>query len=103
MEGRVRPHRKRTRQPATSRQRKRSKRSAATNPPRNRRSFAPGEDIEVARLTRERDEALEQQAAISEGTARHQRIPRQVRASFSGHSGICGANLRCQIRQFVSI
>ena len=66
MEGRVRPHRKRTRQPATLRQSKRSKRSAATKPLRNRRSFAPGEDIEVARLTRERDEALEQQAATSE-------------------------------------
>jgi hypothetical protein len=66
MEGQVRLHRKTTRQPATSRQSKRSKRSAATKPPRNRRSFTPGEDIEVARLTRERDEALEQQAAISE-------------------------------------
>ena len=62
----MRPHRKRNRQPTTSRESKRSKCSAATKQPRNRRSFAPGEDIKVARLIRQRDEALQQQAATSE-------------------------------------
>ena len=62
----MRPRRKTSRQPATARQIAKTKRSAATKPPRNRRSSALSQDHEVAHLTRERDEALEQQAATSE-------------------------------------
>ena len=62
----MRSRRKTSRQPATARQIAKPKRSAATKAPRNRRSSALSQDREVAHLTRERDEALEQQAATSE-------------------------------------
>jgi hypothetical protein len=44
------------------------------------------EEKEVARLARERDEALEQQAATSEVLG-HQRVARRTGDGFSSHAG----------------
>src|SRR5262249_28729066 len=67
-EGSVRRRRTMGRKPAKTRYGRttKPKRSNATKPPRNRRGSALGKDTDFARLTRERDEALERETATSE-------------------------------------
>jgi adenylate cyclase len=64
----VKRRRATSRQPAKTQQTIKAKRRAAskTAPNRRLRASALSKDIEVARLTRERDEAREQQAATAE-------------------------------------
>jgi GAF domain-containing protein len=61
----VRRHRGTSRKPAKAQQTK-AKRGAASKPARNRRLSAFSKDTEVARLARERDDAVEQLSATSE-------------------------------------
>ena len=89
----MRPHRKATRPPATSRQRKRSKRSAATKALRNRRSSGPSRDLGSACLTRERDEALEQRTATAEVLRVISASPGKLEPVFQAMLEICSANV----------
>jgi signal transduction histidine kinase len=61
----VRRHRATSRKPAKAQHRSKAKRGSTSKPARNRRVSGVQNDTEIARLVRERDEALEQLSAAS--------------------------------------
>ena len=76
-------------EPAKAQRRKTVARKSRITPKavRPRSSSAAREETKVARLTRERDEALEQQTATSEVLARHLQFADRSAAGVRSHGG----------------
>jgi two-component system, NtrC family, sensor kinase len=72
-----------SRKPAKAQHRSRAKRGSTSKPARNRRVSALGKDTEVARLARERDDAVEQLSATSEILKVISSSPRELQAVFA--------------------
>jgi two-component system, NtrC family, sensor kinase len=79
----VRRHRATGPKPAKARQATKAKRSTALKPARNRRLSASSKDTKVARLTRERDDAVEQFSAASEVLKLISSSPGDLQAVFA--------------------
>ena len=72
-----------SRNPAKAQQRIKAKRSAAPEASRNRRLSASSKATEIARLTRERDDAVEQLSATSEVLRVTSRSPGELEPVFT--------------------
>ena len=67
------------------------------------RPSAVAEEQEVAELVRERDEALEQQAATSEVLHIVSELPGDLEPVYSGHAGESRSHLRGQLRKYLPL